>query len=255
MLLLVGVREARKMPDDMHPLGYGRTVYFWSFLVALLLFSGGGVFSIYEGYHKITEPEPVHYIGIGIGILLFAFCLEGWATLSNLKEMKKRRGSTSLWTYLRETKDSDLVVVFGENSAASLGLILALIATTCAWLTGDSTWDGIGCLAIGIVLIGVAIFLATEVKSLLIGESADPRIANTVRSVAIEMPEITDLLHIITIQQGPGQVMVLTKLAFLPDLDFGAVRDIINKFEDRVRALLPEVRWCFVEPDRPREKA
>ena len=252
ILLLLGVREARKTPDDKHPLGYGRTVYFWSFLVALLLFTGGGVFSVYEGYHKITSPEPVHYVGIGIAILLFALCLEGWATISNLREMKKRRGSASLWQYLRDTKDSDLVVVFGENSAASLGLLIALIATICAWLTEDSTWDGVGCLGIGLVLIGVAIFLAIEVKSLLLGESADPRIEGTVRALANEFQDITQLLHIITVQQGPGQVVVLVKLSFQPTLNIGTVSDVINQFEDRIRAQLPEVRWCFVEPDRPR---
>ncbi|HEY1101042.1 MAG TPA: cation diffusion facilitator family transporter, partial [Myxococcota bacterium] len=128
LLLLRGVKEAKRPPDDAHPLGYGRTLYFWSFMVALLLFTGGGVFSIYEGIHHFQHPEPVTNVGLAIGILVFALALEGWATFGNIKELNRRRGGVPFVRYLRETKDSDLVVVFGENSAAVLGLFFALLA-------------------------------------------------------------------------------------------------------------------------------
>src|SRR5689334_4358421 len=117
ILLLFGVKQAKKPPDAQHPLGYGRSVYFWSFMVALLLFSGGGVFSIYEGIHKLAHPEPVEHIEWAIGILLFSLLLEGWSTWGNIKDMNKRRGSKGFFQYLKDTKDSDLVVIFGENSA------------------------------------------------------------------------------------------------------------------------------------------
>jgi cation diffusion facilitator family transporter len=252
VLLLLGVKRSQKPPSVHHPLGYGRDMYFWSFIVALLLFSGGGVFSIYEGIHKFYSPEPVEYVLVGIGIMLFALALEGYATFSNIKEMRRRSVGMSLFKYLRQTKDSDLVVVFGENSAATCGLLFAIVAQVMAGVTGDSRWDALGCLCIGIVLVGVAIFLSIEVKSLLIGESASGHIENTVKQIVDEHSSITDLLHLISVQQGPGQVMLLVKMGFIPTLDAGALSDVINDFEKILRERLPEVRWCFVEPDRPR---
>lgn len=253
LLLLLGVRMSRKPPDDAHPLGYGRSLYFWSFMVALLLFSGGGVFSVYEGLHKLGHPEPVENPWIGVGILAFSLALEGWATLSNVLEMNRRRGDTPFFQYLRDSKDSDLVVIFGENAAAVLGLVFALVALGLASATGDARWDAIGTLAIGVVLIGVAVFLATEVKSLLVGESADPSITRAVEAIAVEDPKITRVLRLITIQQGPGEVLVAMKLGFLSGMTFEEVSATINGFEDRLRARCPEVKWSFVEPDVPRE--
>ena len=172
ILLLIGVRQARKPPDASHPLGYGRALYFWSFLVALMLFAGGGVFSVYEGVHKVREPEPVEKVWLGLLILFISIALEGGATISNIRELNKRRGKTPFFQYLGETKDSDLIVVFGENSAAVLGLMFAILALVLAWKTNDGRWDGIGSILIGAVLIGVAIFLARKVQSLLLGEAA-----------------------------------------------------------------------------------
>ena len=144
LLLLLGVRMSRRPPDDSHPLGYGRSLYFWSFMVALLLFSGGGVFSVYEGLHKLGHPEPVENPWVGVAILGFSLVLEGWATLGNVREMNRRRGETTFVQYLRDSKDSDLVVVFGENAAAVLGLVFALVALGLASVTGDPRWDAIG---------------------------------------------------------------------------------------------------------------
>jgi cation diffusion facilitator family transporter len=250
LLLLMGVKRSRKPPDAKHPLGYGRAVYFWSFMVALLLFTGGGMFSIYEGVHKYRHPEtPGDGLWLGIGILAFSLAIEGWATFSNIVELNKRRRGKPFMRYLRETKDSDLVVIFGENSAAVLGLTLALIAIVIAKQTGDGRWDAVGSLAIGVVLIGVAVFLAIEVKSLLLGESADPELDAAVRELVKEEPAVEDLMQLISIQQGPGEVMVMLKLRFATNLTSEQVATGIDTFESKLRARRPEVRWLFVEPD------
>jgi cation diffusion facilitator family transporter len=249
VLLLIGVSLAKKPPDEKYPLGYGRSVYFWSFIVALLLFSGGGVFSIYEGVHKLGHPEPVEHVSWGFGILGFSLVLEGWATWGNLVEMKKRRGDVGLFTYLRDTKDSDLVVLFGENAAAVMGLGLALAALGLTVATGDSRWDSVGSLLIGVVLIGVAIFLGREVMSLLLGERADPRIEIVVKEVALTQPNIKRLIRVLTVQQGPGEVMVACKVHLVDGLDTHGVVESIDAFEKAIHERVPDIRWLFVEPD------
>jgi cation diffusion facilitator family transporter len=249
LLLLMGVKRARKAPDASHPLGYGRDLYFWSFMVALLLFSGGGVFSIYEGIHKILEPEPVDKVLVGLVVLGVSLVIEGAATFSNIREINKRRGAKGFVRYMRETKDSDLIVVFGENAAASLGLIFAAAALGTAHLTGDARWDGVGSLIIGIVLVGVAVFLAVEVKSLLVGESADPEIEKATREVVREHAKLSEVLNIITVQQGPGEVVVALKVRLASDLSCEEACRAINDFEVALKAKRPEVRWLFVEPD------
>lgn len=249
LLLLLGVKQARRPADTQHPFGYGKSVYFWSFMVAMLLFSIGGMFSIYEGIHKYNNPEPVHEIAWGIGVLLFAITLEGYATYSNIVELNKRKGSCSFFGYLRTTKDSDLIVIFGENSAAVLGLVLAIIALLVSYYTGDSRYDAIGSLAIGVVLILVAIFLAVEVKSLLIGESADSIILETIESITLKDPLIIEVLNCRTIQQGPGEVLVCVKIKCSPDLTTQSISQLINNFEQEIRTVHPEVKWLYVEPD------
>lgn len=255
LLLLLGVRQARRAPDPAHPLGYGRELYFWSFLVALMLFLGGGVFSIYEGIHKMLTPEPVHQAWIGIGILGFSLALEGASTYSNVREIHKRRKKTPFFAFLRSTKDSDLIVIFGENAAATVGLLFALVALVASSLTGDSRWDAGGSLAIGIVLVGVAVFLAIEVKSLLIGESADPEIEAATREIILAQAGVEKLLQIITVQQGPGEVLVALKVGFADSLSGKEVCDAINTLESTLRKARPEVRWIFVEPGVPRALA
>lgn len=250
ILLLRGVKEGRRPPDEKHPLGYGRNVYFWSFMVALLLFSGGGVFSIYEGLHKLSEPpHALEHVGWAVGILAGSLLLEGWATIGNVRELNKRRGSKGFMQFLRETKDSDLVVVFGENSAAVLGLAFALVAIVYAKVTGDSRADAVGSLAVGVVLVGVAVFLAVEVKSLLVGEAADPEISAAATALATEDKRIHKVLECITMQQGPGEVLVALKLQFEPNLTVNDVAATINSFEEKLRAQRPEAKYVFVEPD------
>lgn len=249
LLLLLGVKAAAKEPDRAHPLGYGRSLYFWSFMVALLLFVGGGVFSIYEGIHKLLVPEPVENVWVGVLILAFSLALEGWSTLSNVFELNKRRGKIPFFRYLRETKDSDLIVVFGENSAASLGLLFALAALGLSYFTHDPRWDAAGSLVIGVVLVLVALFLAVEVKSLLVGEAADPEIDRQARDIVDKNEKLKEVLRFITIQQGPGEVLVACKIRLESSMMADEVCEAINAFERELRSRCPEVRWCFVEPD------
>ncbi len=250
LLLLLGVKRTARAPDAKHPMGYGRELYFWSFMVALLLFSGGGVFSIYEGIHKTLHPEKVESVTLGIIILGFAFALEGWATLGNVRELNRRRGDVPFFRYLQRTKDSDLVVVFGENAAAVLGLVFAIAALLLSAVTGDGRWDGLGSLAIGVVLIGVAVFLAVEVKSLLVGEAADPQLEATIRELAVADPNVDEVLRVLTTQQGPGEVVVAMKLRMKAGLTTGgSLCEAINGFERALKARAPEVKWSFIEPD------
>ena len=249
LLLLRGVKEAKKPADAAHPLGYGRNVYFWSFMVALLLFTGGGVFSIYEGIHKLSHPEKVENVLLAVGILGFSLLLEGWATIGNVKELNKRRAGKPFFGFLRDTKDSDLVVVFGENSAAVLGLVLALGAILISHYTGEPRADAIGSILVGLVLVGVAVFLAIEVKSLLVGESADPEITAAVHRLAVEDKRVISVDECVTMQQGPGEVVVAIKIRCEPDVTANDISALINAFELRLRAARPECKFIFVEPD------
>ena len=249
LLLLVGIKQSGRPANAKHPLGYGRAMYFYSFIVAMLLFSGGGVFSIYEGVHKMRHPEAVGDITIALVILGISILLEGWSTWGNIKVLNQKRGETSFFRYLRESKDSDLVVVFGENSAAVLGLTLATTALVIAKQTNDGRWDAVGSLAIGIVLVGVAIFLAREIQSLLVGESADPRLQQEVEKLAAVDPNVDAVLRLLTVQQGPGEIVVAMKLKFRAGLETSQLVDAINSFEKQLKQRVPEVRWSFIEPD------
>jgi cation diffusion facilitator family transporter len=249
LLLLKGVRATRRPPDRAHPLGYGRAMYFYSFIVALLLFFGGGVFSIYEGVHKIQHPEPVEDVAVALIILVVSMALEGWSTLGNIRVMNQRRGTTGFLRYLRDTKDSDLIVVFGENSAAVLGLVFAIAALGTAYETGDGRWDAAGSIAIGLVLVCVATFLAREVKSLLVGEAADPALLRSFEELADIDPNVERVLNVLTLQQGPGEIVVAAKLKFRPGMETDELVEAINAFERALKARVPEVRWSFIEPD------
>jgi cation diffusion facilitator family transporter len=250
LLLLLGVKKAAQPADEHFPLGYGRSLYFWSFMVALLLFSGGGVFSIYEGIHKIVHPEPLAGgLTLSLFILIASLVLEGKAPWDNLKEIKRRRGDQGLLTYLQNTKDSDLVVIFGENAAATLGLAIAALALGMTKVTGNPQWDGVGSLGVGLILVGVAIFLAKEIKSLLLGEAADPQLNKSVYQLGNHHPEIIRIHTIIALQQGPGEVLLACKVECKEDLPFKEVARVINEIEDQIRATHPEMKWIFMEPE------
>lgn len=249
ILLLVGARSARKPADDKHPLGYGRAMYYYSFIVALLLFFGGGVFSVREGIEKIHHPEAVESITIATAILAFSFLLEGWSLYGNVVEINKRRGTKPFVRYLKDTTDSDLIVVFGENSAAVIGLVFAMIALVLAKETGDGRWDGAGSLAIGVVLLGVATFLGREVKSLLVGEAADDSLKKVCEELAESDPNVERVLRVLTLQQGPGEIVVALKLEMRAGMLTDELVEAINRYERQLKQRVPEVRWSFIEPD------
>lgn len=250
VLLLVGIKQSAVGPSEKHPLGTGRASYFWSFIVALMLFFGGGVFSIGEGMEKIFEhhPEPLQHVGIGLGILGFSFVLEGLSLRQCLQQIHEKRGELSVTQYLELTKDAELVVCTGENFAAVVGLSLAAAAMVLGVYVSPR-FDGVGSVLVGLTLVGVAWFLARKVKSLLLGERADPEVERAVHAAAAEDKRILEVLRLITVQQGPGEVMLAVKLKFALELDTQQIVDSINEFEQRVRARMPDVKWQFVEPD------
>lgn len=253
-LLLLGVKQAHKPADETHPFGYGMSVYFWSFMVAMLLFSVGGMFSVYEGIHKFQHPEPVENIYWGVGILVASLSLEGYATLSNIKSINQKRKKGFL-NYITSTKESDLIVVFGENSAAVLGLTLALIAMLTSYFTEDGRYDALGSIAIGIVLISVAVFLTREVKSLLIGESADEEVRLQISEIVNKHPEIESLINSRTIQKGPGMILACVKVKCKPHLSASEISKMINEVEYELRAKNPDIKWLYIEPDLQEWKA
>ncbi len=248
VLLLVGIKQSSAGPSERHPLGTGRASYFWSFIVALMLFFGGGVFSIGEGVEKVLHPEPLHHVGVGLGILGFSFVLEALSLRQCVNEVNRKRGATPFLAFLDITKDAELVVCTGENFAAVVGLGVAF-ASMAAAMYVDPRFDGLGSILVGAVLVWVAWFLARKVKSLLLGEKADPEVDGAVRAAAKEDPRIRDVLRLITVQQGPGEVMIAVKLRIDDSLSCAEVVSLINEFEQRVRRAMPDVKWQFIEPD------
>lgn len=251
VFLLIGAKEAKKGPDETHPLGRGRAAYFWSFLVALMIFFGGGVFAIYEGIHKMQHPEPVTKAWIGYLVLSAAILFEGFALTMVVREIftKKKPPGMPLFKYLRTSKDADLVVLFAEDTAACVGLVLALIALALADVTGNGIFDAYGSIAIGVLLCVVAVWLAREVKSLLQGENADPAVKEIFREEAAKDERIAEVLRILTIQQGPGQVVLAAKLRLRKGVASNEIAHAINELEARVTERRPDVIWQFVEPD------
>ena len=248
ILLLWGLARARRPPNDNYPLGYGKSIYFWSFIVALVLFSLGGLFSIYEGAHKLGAPEPLSYPWVAVGILAFgvvAECVSLWGCLA---EINKVRGARSLWRWARESRQSELIVVLGEDIAALLGLALALVAVLATMFTGDPRYDAIGSIAIGVVLIVVAIGIAIKIKGLLIGQSADPAAEAALRAFLDGRPEIAETFHLITLQLG-ASVMVAVKARMRETGSAAILIADINTVEAAMRAAFPDIQWLFFEPD------
>jgi cation diffusion facilitator family transporter len=248
VLLLVGIKQASAGPSEKHPLGTGRASYFWSFVVALMLFTGGGAFSIGEGIEKVLHPEPLHHIGIGLAVLGVSLVLEALSLRQCVTEVNKKRGAVPFMDYLNITKDAELVVCTGENFAAVVGLAVAFVAMALAMYV-DPRFDGAGSVVVGAVLVWVAYFLARKMRSLILGERADAEVDAVVRAAAAEDPKIKSVLRIIAVQQGPGEVMLAVKLSLDDAISCGEVVTAINDFERRVRTKMPEVRWQFVEPD------
>ncbi len=247
-LLLLGIRQSKRPPSDEYPLGWGRALYFWSFLVAILLFSVGGMFSIYEGVHKLTHAEPLKWPWLAMGVLLFGIVVEGISMRGCLHEVNKSRGEQNLWRWFRETRSSELLVIFGEDLAALVGLCLAALAVGATMLTGNLMFDAAGTIAIGILLIVVAVLVAIEVKALLIGQGVEPRRRVELMDFLQQRPEIASVLNLITLQMGPD-VMVSVKARMQPTADNSALIAAINAVERDMRVMFSEVRWSFFEPD------
>jgi cation diffusion facilitator family transporter len=247
-LLLLGIRQARRPPSDEFPLGWGRALYFWSFLVAILLFSVGGMFSIYEGIHKLTNPEPLKWPWLALGVLVFGIVVEGISMRGCLQEVNKARGTQSLWTWFRETRSSELLVIFGEDLAALIGLCLATLAVGATMLTGNLMFDATGTTAIGALLIVVAVLVAIEVKALLIGQGMEPRRRDELMAFLKSRPEVADVLNLITLQMGPD-VMVAVKARMVSVDGDQQLIAAINTVEAAMKAEFGDVRWSFFEPD------
>jgi cation diffusion facilitator family transporter len=247
-LLLVGLRSARRPPTPDAPLGYGKAIYFWSFIVALVLFSIGGLFSIYEGWHKLSEPEPLAWPWLAVGILVFSIAAESVSLWGALREIDKVRHGRSLWRWFRESRQSELVVVLGEDLAALLGLVLALLAVAVTMATGDPLYDAAGSMAIGAVLIVVAFGIGYEVKALLIGQSAEPQMQRAIAAYVGSQPEVEKVLRLITLQTG-DTVMVAVKALMREREDATAMVFAINRCEAGLRQAFPQIQWLFFEPD------
>ncbi|WP_017462542.1 cation diffusion facilitator family transporter [Dyella ginsengisoli] len=247
-LLLLGVRQAKRPPSDEFPLGWGRAMYFWSFLVAILLFSVGGMFSVYEGVHKLGHPEPLKWPWVALGVLVFGVVAEGLSMRGCLQEVNKARGGQPLWTWFRETRSSELLVIFGEDLAALIGLCLAALAVGATMLTGNLMYDALGTLAIGVLLLVVAIALAVEVKALLIGQGVEPRRRAEMLTFLKSRSEVAEVLNLITLQMGPD-VMVAVKARMEPASSDRGLIDAINTVEAAMKAEFGEIRWSFFEPD------
>ena len=248
LLLIVGLRGAKRPPNDEHPLGYGKTIYFWSFIVALILFSMGGMFSVYEGIHKLKHPEPLSGPWIAIAVLIFSIVAEGISLWGCLREVNKIRGNRSLFTWFRESRESELMVVFGEDLAALIGLGIALVAVGLAMFTGNPFFDAMGSIVIGVLLIIIALMIGIQVKRLLIGQGVDPATHRAIVKFLEDQEEINRLFNLITLQLGQD-VMVAIKAEMCDYSNQGEMIKAINRCEKRLKTAFPQIVWSFFEPD------
>jgi cation diffusion facilitator family transporter len=246
-LLLWGMKQAKRPPSPDYPLGWGKAVFFWSFIVALVLFSLGGLFSVYEGWHKLAQPEDLRYPWVAVGILVFGLIAETVSLRACLQEVNKVRGGKTLWQWFRESRQSELVVILGEDLAALLGLALALMAVLITIATGNPMWDALGSMAIGVVLILVAAGIGYEIKGLLIGQSADPETVARLREFLEKQEHVDTVLRILTLQLGTS-LMVALKVK-MNSASAAEMVAAINRAERALRAEFPEIQWLFFEPD------
>ena len=248
VLLLLGVKRSKLPPTPDYPLGRGKEIYFWSFLVAVMLFTVGGAYSLYEGFHKLGHPEALRSPWIAVGVLVFGLIAESVSMRACIIEVNKVRNGRSFWQWFRESRQAELVVIFGEDLAALLGLAFALIAVVATMITGDPVYDAIGTLGIGALLIVVAVFVAIEVKALLIGQSIDVEERVRLRELIAAQPEVAEVYNVITLQLGEDELLAI-KARLHECQSTAATVDAINRVEKVVRAAFPSVRWCFFEPD------
>jgi len=247
-LLLLGTYRAKRPPSPDYPLGHGKAVFLWSFIVALILFSMGGLFSIYEGWRKLQQPHELQAPWVAIAVLGFSIVMELYSLKACLQEVAKARRGKSLWVWYRQTRQSELIVVLGEDVAALLGLALAAIAVIATLVTGDPAYDAFGSIAIGVLLVVVAIGIGVEVVGLLIGQSVEPETRDAIQDFLRAHPEVDAVFNVITLQLG-NEVMLAVKARMTPRASAQELLAGINRCERDVRAAFPQIRWMFFEPD------
>jgi len=247
-LLFVGLKNAKKAPTIDHPLGHGKAIYFWSFIVALILFSMGGLFSIYEGVHKLNSSEEISNPYIAIAVLSVSMLLEGASLWGCITQINKIRHNESLWKWFRNSRQSELVVVMGEDVAALLGLAFALLSVVLSMITGNPIYDAIGSIGIGALLVVISIFLAVKIKGLLIGQSIAPEVRQDIIDFLEAQPEVTSVLNLITLQLGE-QIMVAVKAKMENTETVDELIQNINRCEVALKKHNPAIQWSFFEPD------
>jgi cation diffusion facilitator family transporter len=250
-LLLLGKKTSTREATEEHPFGFGRDRYFYSFVVALMLFTLGSVFALYEGIHKIGAPEELSSPLVAVIILVVAIGLEGYSFLTAIGESKKIKGDVSWWRFIRQAKEPELPVVLLEDTGALIGLVFALAGVGLSVLTGDPVWDGIGTAMIGVLLGIIAVILIVEMKSLLIGEGATRADVATI-SGALTVGDVQRVIHLRTQYLGPDELLVAAKLAMTPGLDLARVARAIDEAEAAVRAKVPAAKLIYLEPDLDR---
>jgi cation diffusion facilitator family transporter len=251
-LLLIGRRTSRRRATKEHPFGFGRERYLYAFVVALLLFTLGAVFALYEGVHKVADPHPLDDPLVAVGILVLAMGLEGFSFRTAIRESREHKGDESWWRFIRNATVPELPLVLAEDTGALIGLVFALCGVGLSLLTGDPVWDGVGTLAIGCLLGVIALTLIVEMKSLLIGEGADPDLLAAI-SDELTNGQVTRVIHIRTQYLGPDELLVAAKIALVPELPLREVATAIDDAEARVRARVPLATMIYLEPDLDRD--
>ncbi|MGH3466992.1 MAG: cation diffusion facilitator family transporter [Thermocrispum sp.] len=254
-LLLLGQKTAKRMATSQHPFGFGRDRYFWSFIVALMLFSLGSLFALYEGIHKLGDPHPLESAIVAVVILVVAIGLESYSFNTAIVESRKVKGDVTWWQFIRQSKVPELPVVLLEDAGALIGLVLALGGVGMTVLTGDPIWDGIGTVSIGVLLGIIAVILVIEMKSLLIGEGSSPTELDTITGELEASEKVQRVIHIKTQYIGPEELLVAAKVALEPGLALADVARTIDLAEARVREKVPAARLIYLEPDLDRESA
>ncbi|WP_190138404.1 cation diffusion facilitator family transporter [Streptomyces longispororuber] len=254
-LLLLGGKKAQREATPQHPFGYGRERYIYAFLVSIVLFSVGGMFALYEGYEKIKDPHEIEHWYWPVGVLVFAIIAESFSFRTAIKESNALRGSLSWKQFIRRAKAPELPVVLLEDLGALVGLVLALGGVGLALATGDGVWDGIGTLCIGVLLILIAIVLAAETKSLLLGEAAGIEEVAKIEKALVDDDTVTRVIHMRTLHLGPEELLVAAKIAVRHDDTAREISASINAAEDRIRAAVPIARVIYLEPDIYSEEA
>src|SRR3954454_17582070 len=253
-LLLVGRKGAKKPADETHPFGYGRVRYVYAFLVAVVLFTVGGLFAIYEGYEKIRHPHELESAAIAIGVLLVAIVFESMSLRTAIKETSEIKGDQSYWSFIKTSRIPELPVVLLEDTAALTGLVLALAGVGLALGLDEPRFDGVGTLLIGVLLVVVAVILGVQMKGMLVGESALPHEVEAIRTALEGAEGVTRVIHLRTLHLGPEELLVAAKIEAARDSDLPRMADIVNGAEDRIRSAVPTAKYIFLEPDLRREE-